>query len=367
MKHGLVVLDPTEIPSAEWDARLRAVQARLRAAGARVGLIYNDVSRGEDIGYLTNLVVYWNEGVLAIPAEGDPTLLTKLSKRVFSWMRRTSVLTDLRSGKSFGKLVGDYLCGQPAGAIGFIDADLWPAAYLDEIAAAAPEWTAVELGPLVREARAMLSAAELGVTRAGAPVFRAALAAADAAGPDLRARMGALESTARHGGFTDLTLRGFGADGAETDGAGADGAETDGAGTGGVDGAGTVGTIEVAGQYRHSWLLAGRSYAARSVRDRLAAAQASALGALGSGAGWPAVEAAARGALALPAGATAAISWIRQVDFANLGELRPRQRTGPAAGEAGALRIEVFAADGRRGVLTDTFLIVDGPPELLTA
>ena len=83
MKRGLVLFDPAEIPAAEWRARVAAVQRELAASGTDVALIYGDVSRSDDIAYLTNLCVYWNEGVLAVPAHGEPAFLTKLSPRVF--------------------------------------------------------------------------------------------------------------------------------------------------------------------------------------------------------------------------------------------------------------------------------------------
>lgn len=341
MKRGLVVLDPAEIPAAEWGERVAAVQSRLREAGADVALVYNDVSRGDDIGYLTNLVIYWNEGLLAIPAEGPPTLLTKLSKRVFRWMRTTSVLEDLRSGQSLGKLVADYLEPRPAGTLGFIDAELWPAAYLEEIAAAVPGWTTTDLGPLVRDARRTLSAAETSVLRSAASVLREALAAADRDGLDAMARMGALESVARHGGFADVLLRG----------------------TGDADRT----TIEVAGQYRQGWLLAGRTSGDPERTRSLESARDAALAVLRPGVPWAEAEAAALAALPVPPGGTSSATWISHADFANRGELRPALAGGPAEGEAAALQLELLDADGRRSVLTDTVLVVAGGAEPLTA
>ena len=76
MKRGLVVRDAEEIADSEWAARVGALQSELAAAGVDIALIYNDVSRGDDIGYLTNLCIYWNEGVLAVPATGEPAMLT---------------------------------------------------------------------------------------------------------------------------------------------------------------------------------------------------------------------------------------------------------------------------------------------------
>jgi len=98
MKRGLVLFDPAEIPADEWRGRVAAVQRQLAASGTDVALIYGDVSRSDDIAYLTNLCVYWNEGILAVPAHGDPVFLTKLSPRVHPWMRLISTVTEIRSG-----------------------------------------------------------------------------------------------------------------------------------------------------------------------------------------------------------------------------------------------------------------------------
>ena len=162
-----------------------------------------------------------------------------------------------------------------------------------------PEWTTVELGPLVRDARKILSPAELGVIRSAAGVLRDALAAAGTGGLDMRGRMGALESVARHGGFTDVLPRGTEADGHVT--------------------------IEAAGEYRQSWLLTGRTYGDAAFLGSLADAQRAALAAIGPGVAWSKVEAAALAALALPDGATAVVTWSSQADFANRASCaRPR-------------------------------------------
>jgi hypothetical protein len=103
VKRGLV-----EPPRADHAGRVRALQERLRAAGAQLGLVYGDVSRSDDIEYLTGLCIYWNEGVVGVPADGEPALLSKLSKRVHPWMRATSTLTDLRSGRDLAALIAGF-------------------------------------------------------------------------------------------------------------------------------------------------------------------------------------------------------------------------------------------------------------------
>ena len=341
MKRGLVVLDHDEVSVDEWSGRIAALQADLRAQGVDLALIYNDVSRGDDIGYLTNLVIYWNEGVLAVPAEGEATLLTKLSKRVFPWMQRTSNLSDIRSGRAFGALVSAYVADRPAGTIGFVDAELWPAGVVREIEAAVPEWRTKLLGPLVRDRRALPSEAELSLLRTGAGILRDALAAATADGLGARDRIAAIEDIARRGGFADLLFRM-------------------------ADDEGHV-TFEAAGQYRNGWLLIARTFGDESWLPALADAQRAALGAVRPGVEWSAVEASAASALeALPPGSVSTLRWISQADFATGGELQPAPETGPAEGEVIAVVLEVVDPRGIRSVLTDTVLVACDGVEPLT-
>ncbi|HEY8588943.1 MAG TPA: hypothetical protein VIL55_05265 [Naasia sp.] len=340
MKRGLVVLDAEEIAPTEWTERVNALQERLRAEGVSFGLIYNDVSRGDDIGYLTNLVIYWNEGVLAVPAEGEPTLLTKLSKRVHTWMRNTSVLEDLRTGPTFGKLVAAYAEGREPGAIGILDADLWPAAVLDDIRSAVPDWRIALLGSLVRDARALPSDAEVALLRTGASALRDGLAEATAPGLTMRERLAAVDRVTRHAGFADALVRG-----AE------DGEHV---------------TIEVAGEYRHGWLLAGRTFGDEPWLPLLQDAQTAALSAVAGDTSFDGARAAATAALAgVPDGSVTDVRWVSQSDFATGGELQPAG-DAPKTGEVIAVVVEVIAPDGIRSVLADTVVVTPSGTEALT-
>jgi hypothetical protein len=127
VKRGLV-----EPPSAPHAARVEALRARMREAGADAALVYGDVSRADDIAWLTNLCIYWNEGVIGVPAKGEPALLSKLSKRVHTWMRATSTLTDLRSGRDLAALIAEW--AGDARRIALVDRDLWPAQLVRELA-----------------------------------------------------------------------------------------------------------------------------------------------------------------------------------------------------------------------------------------
>ncbi|MGH3172144.1 MAG: aminopeptidase P family N-terminal domain-containing protein, partial [Trebonia sp.] len=217
MKRGLVKLDPAEIPAAERLDRVARLQHQLKDAGLDVALIYGDVSRSDDIAYLTNLCIYWNEGILAVPAAGEPAFLTKLSPRVFGWMRQVSTVTDIHSGRKFGDLAAKYLEQHEKGTIGLIDADLWPASVAGEIRAALPGHDVRDTGDLARQARLTPSGPELALLRQGGALLATTLggtatdgtatdgAAADGLTPN--ARIAAVERGLRGQGFLDVFAR----------------------------------------------------------------------------------------------------------------------------------------------------------------
>lgn len=245
MKRGLVILDHDEVFEAEWAGRADRVRERMAAEGIDLALVYGDVFRSDDIHYLTNLCIYWNEGILAIPVDGgaaEMTLLTKLSPRVHTWMRQTTTLTDLRSGKTFEALLKGLLDGRTPGTIGLIDGDLWAASVVEEVKAAAADWTVRPLGGVVRELRARPSEAEVALLRRGGAVLAEAVGAATAGNVPDGERIAVAERIVRDAGFTDVIVR---------------------AGDG---------AVEITGQHRTSWLRAGRGEAGAALRSAVARA-----------------------------------------------------------------------------------------------
>jgi Creatinase/Prolidase N-terminal domain len=336
MKRGLVVLDPAEIPGGERRDRLTALQRRLAADDIDVALVYGDVSRPDDIAYLTNLCVYWNEGMLAVPAEGEPAFLTKLSPRVHPWMRRTSTITDVRSGRSFGDLVAKYLAagrqprsGRPA--VGLIDAPLWPAAVVAEITAAASGWQVIPLGGLVREQRLAPSPHELALLRHAGGVTGAAVAA--------------VERDLRGAGFLDvLAWLDETADGAVS--------------------------VRVTAQYRNLWLHASRVSGATPPpwAAALGLALAAVTAAAATGVTADGLAAAAGPHLeGLPPGTATDVRWVYQADMATSGEYESYPADLPVPrGSVVVLTIAARFPDGSQAAVADTVLVGDDGADSLT-
>ena len=380
MKRGLVLLDPAEIPESQWRDRVATLQGRMRAEGVDVALIYGDVSRSDDVAYLTNLCIYWNEGILAVPADGDPVFLTKLSPRVHPWMRRVSTITDIRSGKSFGALAAGYLeppDGAAASTVGLVDAPLWPSAVIEEIAAevtAGPGRRLKHLGALVREQRLVPSEHELALLRRAARLLAAAADEAGRPGVPAAERIAVTERELRGAGFLDVLAR---------TAAAADG----------------TGSLQVTGQYRNAWVHVGRLVTDGPGAGAAGAAGGAAGGAThgaarGAAAGeagttWPtamrdalaaAVGAAADGVTAahlatvaepalagLPASTGYGVRWVNQADMATGGEYADYPPSLPMpAGSVVVITVEAEFPDGRTAAVADTVLIGNDGAESLT-
>jgi hypothetical protein len=346
MKRGLVVLDHSETPESEWTARVGTLQERLGEEGVDIALVYGDVYRSDDIGYLTNLCIYWNEGIVAVPASGEPSFLTKLSPRVHTWMRRTSKVSDLRSGRAFGPLVRDLLDGRERGVVGLVDAAMWPAAAVAELTDALPGWELRPLGALVREQRLRPSPQEIALLTSASALMRDALR--QASEPDLSStrRVSAIERTLRGGGYTEVLV----STASTRDG---------------------VVSVDVTGQYRHNWVRAARPVTG-SGGDPLVKALESALdaaiGAVAAGTPIPALWESARAALtALPSGTDAEVRWIDQADLSTGGDYWQRAEDIPLEqGAVGAVAVEVVLPDGGRAVAADSVLVGARGAERLT-
>jgi hypothetical protein len=315
MKRGLVeaVGEQRDV----YEARLGRLRVHLREAGAQVALVYGDVYRSDDIAHLTNLCIYWNEGVVAVPLDGPPVFLAKLSKRVHPWMQRTSILEDLRASQQLPKLIGAYLDELDPGAVAFVDRDWWPAELVDGIVGEAPSRHFLDLPDAVRSAR--LVPDELDRTdleRAGGLVATAMAAAANASGR-AEERLAVLELAARSEGARDVlaTCR-------ATDG--------------GVQ-------IECAVQFANVWAYGARhTVGGESLRPVLDAAAEG----LRAGATVADVEVATSGA--------ATVSIVSHCDLATGGDLRltTDSAAGLVDGQAVSLSIRVGDA-----LLADTYLI----------
>lgn len=330
MKRGLVRLDPSELEEEELGRRVASVQDRLREAGVVAALVYGDVSRSGDIAYLTNLCIYWNEGVLVVPAAGEPAFLTKLSPRVHPWMRATSAVRDLVSGGDLAQLVAGRFADAGPGALGVVERRWWPGRLLDAVAERLPGRALRDLGGLVRTERLRPAAAEVALLRRAAAVAGQALDQAGADGLSPTERVAQAELAARGAGATDLFV------------------DCDPAPGGAV-------ALEVRVQFLGCWALAARTV---PVPPTLEVA-------------WRAASARLRAGVAASELRGAAPGWdvdlVPHPDLETRGDhrLSEDREAPPADGAVAALRLSGALPGGQRMVAAGTFLVRGGAAELL--
>jgi hypothetical protein len=345
VKRGLVVLDPAEIPPGELEQRVGALQAELKARGLAAGLIYADVYHSGDLGYLSNICLYWNEALLAVPADGNPALLTKLSPRVANWWRATSQLEDFRSGRVLATLVEGFLAEQGPGGVGLVELDWWPDSVFADVAGAAGGRELSDLGSVVRRRRQAPSPAEAELLRRAAAVTAESVAVALDGALSNFERAGKAELAARMGGVEDVNVY------CHSSGQDAD-------------------TVEVVSEFRGYWTGAARVLAKGDLdwAGPLAAGYQAAVAALAAGATPAAVHEAAGGALAA-LGPDARVDLIQHTDLETDGGYRYRDDGAEplADGAVVTLRVELGLADGSTAVLADTYQAGPGTATCLTS
>lgn len=329
------MLDPQEIPTDELAGRVARLQRSLQQEGVAAALIYGDVYRSGDMTYLSNICIYWNEGLLVVPATGNPVLLTKLSPRVHPWMRSISTLQDLRSGANLADLVSSYLKGMSPGIVGLVEMDWWPAAVLDDLRAKLPGREFRNLGTIIKQERQLPSETELRLLRTSAGISAEAVAAGLDRTLTNPQRAGRAEFAARMAGVEDVLAFCY--------------PSTD-----------QADTVEVFAEYRGYWTCAARIVAKGSLdwASKMIQAYEAARQSLRAGIDVAGLRKAA-GTLLGDSAASWRIDIIHHTDLETGGDYRlPGEEENPVqAGSVVTMRLELAFSDGTRAVAADTFEI----------
>ena len=355
MKRGLVLLDPNETAPHELTARVNELEQSLAVQGVDAALVYGDVYRSGDITYLSNLCLYWNEGVLAVQPSREPALLCKLSPRVHTWMRATSNLKDLRSGPSLAGLAAEFLEDRTPGVLGLVEMEWWPGVLVDQLGSALSGWELRDLGDVVSRRRRRPSAGERALLALGAKATARAVSLSLEGDISYLERAGKAELSARLDGVEDVLVFCHPA---------GDGATT----------------TEVASEYRGYWTLAARVLAPNSPRSTpswmtpLAHAYRAVEQALAPGVNIDRLRSAARERLGDN------LSWRLELfhhgDLETFGDFRSLVTAlGPLEpGAVVALRLELDFSNGSQAVMADTYEVeatgarrltdIVGPPGL---
>ena len=345
MKRGLVVLDPNEIPADEPEKRIAKLQESLQKQGIAAALIYGDVYHSGDITYLCNLCIYWNEGIMVIPAQGEPLCVTKLSGRVHTWMKAISTLKDLRSAPNMPTKIKEYLSEVTPGTVGIVEMDWWPAPVLDSLKENLPGWQLQDLGQVVKTERKRPSGTEMKLLRKGASISAAAVAAGLDPALTNGERAGRAEKLSRMAGVEDV----YAYCRPVTDDADA---------------------VQVFTEYRGYWTVAARTVLKGNPEwaAKMLAAYETGKKLLKDGANVTQLRDAISAALP-----DSSIKWavdiIHHTDLETNGDFRLDAEAGQSiqAGAVAGMRLVFNFDGGAQAVIADTFLITNDGAECLTA
>jgi Xaa-Pro aminopeptidase len=201
----------SEEEAAVYASRLDGLRTAAAQSGASAVLVYADVSRANGIDYLTGFCLYWNEAVLAVPLDGPPALITKLSKRVQPWIKRSSILEDIRSGPNLAGNTAAFLeerLGTGRSRVAVCDMSWWPNGLLASLGAALPTSELADLPAGVRSLRMLPDAQELGVLRQAGSLLQSAVDDAQRRGTNMAERSELAVRNARRAGFLDVEIDG---------------------------------------------------------------------------------------------------------------------------------------------------------------
>jgi hypothetical protein len=203
MRRGLISWSKDELPEAVLDARVAALQASMAGAGLDAVVVYTTPARAAAVAWLAGFVPYWNQGLLVVPREGRPILVSALSNRVNSWMRRNAHVADVTNAARIGAEAARFAAALVERAsIGVVDLPHLPAGVIEDISAAGHRVS--DATALLREARAVADEADIALHVRAGKIARAALAAIDVNDPNAARLVARVDGEARRLGAEEV-------------------------------------------------------------------------------------------------------------------------------------------------------------------
>src|SRR5262245_25298778 len=176
MRRGLTSWSRAELPETVLDARIAAVQAALAKAGLDALVVYTTPARAAGVAWLAGFVPYWNEGLLVVPRDSRPALVSALSNRVRGWIERNAHVAEVRNAPRIGTEAARLVAGhKTSGAIGVVDLGHLPATVIGQIEAEG--FRAEDASALLASLRAVADPADIALHARAASIAHRALSA----------------------------------------------------------------------------------------------------------------------------------------------------------------------------------------------
>jgi Creatinase/Prolidase N-terminal domain len=202
MRRGLMGWSEADLPLTVLRERLSRVQDGLSREGLGGLVLYTNLARPAAVSFLTGFTPYWSEGLLLVPASGDPVFATALSKRVSEWIRSVMPIGSIENTPQPAAAIGRRLAAADVRRVGVLELDLFPSA--QAVALMANDAVALEDATAVfHAARVRVDAAEISLVRRADDLARSCLATFDRGG-DARSMVADIEARARLAGAEEV-------------------------------------------------------------------------------------------------------------------------------------------------------------------
>jgi hypothetical protein len=165
-----------ELPQAVLKERLSRLQAGLKAAGLGGAVLYTNIARPAAVSFLTGFTPYWSEGLLFVPAAGEPVLAIALSKRISQWIRAVMPIGVIETAPQPAAAIARRLTEAGIGRLGVVELDMFPGAQAETLIGSDNAVSLEDASAVFRSVRLGVDAAEIALVRRADDLARDCLA-----------------------------------------------------------------------------------------------------------------------------------------------------------------------------------------------
>jgi Creatinase/Prolidase N-terminal domain len=165
MRRGLMGWSEADLPQAVLQQRLACLQEGLKTEGLDGIVIYTNIARPAAVAFVTGFTPYWSEGLLFIPASGEPVLAVALSKRVAGWVRSLTPIGVIENASQPAAAIARRLQEAGIRKLGVVELDMFPGAQADMLSASGNAVLLEDASALYRSVRLRVDAAEIALAR----------------------------------------------------------------------------------------------------------------------------------------------------------------------------------------------------------
>jgi Creatinase/Prolidase N-terminal domain len=203
MRRGLMGWNEADLPLAALKQRLSRLQAGLKREGLGGLIVYTNIARPAAATFLSGFTPYWSEGLLFVPAAGEPIFATALSKRVAEWIRSVMPIGAIENTPQPAAAIRRKLTEAAVDRVGVLELDLLPTAQAGALAGDDNAIVLEDATALFRSIRLHVDDAEINLVRRADVLARDCLEAIDGSS-DARRLVAGIEARARLAGAEEV-------------------------------------------------------------------------------------------------------------------------------------------------------------------